>query len=139
MPKIYTYRKVIDDYTTHELVQPDYEQMAEGSARITELCTIDGVTYVSVPDSITLPEQSEQVQATLKEVTLAPELIDKIREASPHVKLMERRIAEDADIRLSRQDEMTLGFPSSLVVSPAALFTAYMDQCRAWDIEAKII
>ena len=71
MPKIYKYQKIVDDYTTHCLVEPDYN-LLETEDRITELCTIDGVTFVSVPDSITLPEQPEQI--TVEEVELTDEL-----------------------------------------------------------------
>ena len=58
--------------------------------RITELCTIDGVTYVSVPDGITLPEQPEQI--TVEEVALTDELKAAIRVASPHVQLIDERV-----------------------------------------------
>ena len=72
MPKIYRYKRVTDQYTTYCLVEPDYNQLAiEG--RITELCTIDGLTYVSVPDGVELPEQPETIAATLVEVDLAEE------------------------------------------------------------------
>lgn len=45
MPSIYTYRKVCDHYATHELRLPD------GAI---ELATVDGLTYVSVPDGVAL-------------------------------------------------------------------------------------
>ena len=53
MPTIYKYQKISDAYTTYILAEPDYELLGLED-RITELCTIDGVTYVSVPDGITL-------------------------------------------------------------------------------------
>ena len=49
MAKIYKYQKITDQFTTHCLVEPDYN-LLETEDRITELCTIDGVTYVSVPE-----------------------------------------------------------------------------------------
>ena len=50
MPIIYKYQKISDAYTTYLLAEPDYELLGLED-RITELCTIDGVTYVSVPDA----------------------------------------------------------------------------------------
>jgi len=111
------------------VVQPDYEQMPEENGRITELCTIGGETYISVPDSIVLPEQPARVQQTLREVALTARLIETIAQASPHVRLMGKRIAENKAIRYSKQDEATLGFLSLFVASSPA-FTAHVDQCR---------
>ena len=136
MPKTYSYQKVIDDYTTHELIQPDYEQMAEGAARITELCTIDGWTHVAVPDGLALPKQPAQVQKTLRGIVLTSELKAEIKQASPHVKLLNRRMAADENIRYSKQDEATLGFMSELAASPVAL-DAYMAKCREWETVGK--
>ena len=89
MLRIYSYQKVTDKYTTHTVAEPDYR---EGDERITELCTLVGITYISVPDSVTLPEQSKQVQKTLKIATLTKELKGKIKETSVHYKLIKERV-----------------------------------------------
>ena len=66
----------------------------EGS---TELCTIDGVTYVSVPDD-DLPEQAAQISASIvNPVTLTTELREAIKAASPHCALIHERM--EAKIR----------------------------------------
>lgn len=128
----YSYEKKTDIWTTYELLQPDYEQMPEDSARITELCTIDGITYVYVPDSITLPKQPEQVQVTLTEVILDPSLITKIKKSSPHVKLMKKRKEQDENVRLTKQDELTLSFLLEFMEAPAECL-AYIVKCREWE------
>ena len=72
MPHIVSYQKQSDAYTVYQLAAPD------GS---TELCTIDGVTYVSVPDEV-LPEQPEQISASVVDpVTLTTVLRDAIKAA----------------------------------------------------------
>lgn len=78
---IYAYTKITDEYTTYLLNAP------EGS---TELCTIDGVTYVHIPDTEALPDQPAEI--TVEQVTLTPELIEQIKAASPHVQLINQRM-----------------------------------------------
>jgi len=58
MPKVYTYRKIIDKFTTNTLFEPHSDD--EDSARITELCAVDGLTYVFVPDGITYANHSNR-------------------------------------------------------------------------------
>ena len=89
MSKIMKYSKKTDQFTTHTLVEPDYE---EGSDRITELCTIDSLVYVSVPDSVTLPDQPEVIGKTLEEVKLDDTLKAQIKKASVHYRLIEERV-----------------------------------------------
>jgi hypothetical protein len=91
LAKIYSYTKITDEYTTYTVVEPDYKK---GDDRVTELCTIDDLTYISVPDGVTLPEQFEQVQKTLKEVVPSKELKDKIRQVSVHYRLINERIKD---------------------------------------------
>jgi hypothetical protein len=93
MPKIYKYQKITDQYTTYLLAEPDYNLLGEEfEDRITELCVIDGITYVSVPDTITLPVQLEIISNTLEEVVLTAELLDQIKNTSCHVALINDRI-----------------------------------------------
>lgn len=58
----------------------------------TELCTLDGVTYVAVPAGVTLPDQPTEI--TMKVVTLTPELKSAIKAASPHVALISERMIQ---------------------------------------------
>ena len=127
MANIYKYQKAQDVYTTHCLVEPDYN-LLETEDRITELCTIDGITFVSVPDSITLPEQPEQI--TVEEVVLTEELKAAIKAASPHVQLINERVVAKIREIYSLNDELKM-----IRLSPSEESTAYDDyveECRAW-------
>ena len=132
MTKIYKYQKIIDDYTTHCLVEPDYN-LLETEDRITELCTIDGVTYVSVPDSIALPQQPEQI--TVEEVELTDELKAAIKSESPHVQLINDRVVAKIREVYSLNDEIKM-----IRLSPSeesAAYNEYVEECRAWGRVAK--
>ena len=132
MTKIYKYQKVQDAYTTHCLVEPDYN-LLETEDRITELCTIDGITYVSVPDSIILPVQPEQI--TVEEVELTDELKESIKSASPHVQLINDRVVSKIREVYSLNDEIKM-----IRLSPSEESTAYneyVEACREWGRVAK--
>ena len=127
MTKIYKYQKIQDAYTTHCLVEPDYN-LLETEDRITELCTIDGITYVSVPDSITLPEQPEQI--TVEEVELTDELKAIFRTASPHIMLINDRVVNRIRERYSVNDE--LKFLRIGLSEESTAYNDYVEECRAW-------
>jgi len=60
MSKLYKYLKAIDQYTTYTLITPENDFEAESVS--VELGTIDGETYVLIPENTTLPEdQPEQI------------------------------------------------------------------------------
>ena len=132
MTKIYKYQKVQDAYTTHCLVEPDYN-LLETEDRITELCTIDGITYVSVPDSIILPAQPEQI--TVEEVALTDELKAAIKSESPHVQLINERVVAKIRERYSLNDEIKLLRIGLSEESTA--YNDYVEECRAWGRAAK--
>ena len=102
---IVSYRKTSDAHTTYELRTPD-AQGAEGEIYCAELGTIDGLTYVSVPAGVTLPEQLPQVAATLQPVTPTPELIAQLKAISPHCALISERMVQKIRARYSIDDEM---------------------------------
>lgn len=102
---IVSYRKTSDAHTTYELHTPD-AQGDEGEIFCAELGTLDGLTYVSVPDGVALPEQLPQVAATLAPVTLTPELRDRLRATSPHCALISERMVQKIRARYSIDDEM---------------------------------
>ena len=121
---IYSYQKHIDSLRTVEISLP-----VDGMDRLgTELATVDGTTYVYLPDTVTLPAQSPEI--TVESVTLTPELLDAIKAASPHVRLIDVRVVEHIRQRYSIDDEM-----KSLRTAPSdessACF-AYIEECRAW-------
>ena len=127
MAKIYKYQKITDQFTTYCLVEPDYN-LLETEDRITELCTIDGITYVSVPDSIILPAQPEQI--TVEEVELTDELKAAIKSESPHVQLINERVVAKIREIYSLNDEIKM-----IRLSPSAESTAYneyVEACREW-------
>ena len=117
----------------------------EGS---TELCTIDGVTYVGVPDD-DLPEQAAQISASIvNPVTLTTELREAIKAASPHCALIHERMEAKIRDKYSLSDEQYF----SRISSGAALgiytfeagelvalqaFGAYIESVRQWGREQR--
>ena len=133
MIKIYKYQKITDQFTTYCLVEPDYN-LLEIEDRITELCTIDGITYVSVPDNINLPEQPEQI--TVEEVELTDELKAAIKAASPHVQLINERVVAKIRERYSVNDELKL---LRIGLSEESTdYNNYIEECRDWGHAAKL-
>ena len=131
MAKIYKYLKVSDKYVTHTLTEPDYN-LLDTSDRITELCDIDGETYVSVPDSITLPVQEH---VTVEDVVLADELKAAIIAASPLFANINGRVVDKIREVYSVNDEIKM-----LRIGPSEETAAYNDHveaCRAWGREEK--
>ena len=129
---IIKYQKHTDKYTTYTLVTPE-------DSGCTELATIDGTTYVHVPDGVTLPEQPEQI--TVEEVTLTPELREQIKAASPHVRLSYKRLQERIRSRYSLEDEQYLTRISVGALSGSyemqedepgliAAYQAWVEECR---------
>ena len=62
----------------------------DDSLHCTELCTLDGTTYLAVPDGVTLPDQPTEI--ALNPVTLTPELRSRIKTASVHCALIAERM-----------------------------------------------
>lgn len=141
MTHIVSYQKQSDAYTVYQLNAP------EGS---TELCTIDGVTYVSVPDD-DLPEQAAQISASIvNPVTLTTELREAIKAASPHCALIHERMEAKIRDKYSLSDEQYF----SRIASGAALglytfetgeaeaiqaFGAYVESVRQWGREQRAL
>jgi hypothetical protein len=127
--KIYGYQKVTNEYTTITLREPDRAQ--SDAPGITELCTIGGITYVAVPDEITLPEQPVEVAATLAEAVLTDELKEAIKAASPHVQLINERVVERIRQRYGINEELKLLRLGAL--SPNyETYCDYVEECREW-------
>jgi len=99
MTKILSYIKVTDQHTTYTLFTE------EGC---TELCTLDGTTYVAVPDGVELPSQPEQIAASIQEVVVTPELNVAIKEASPHARLISKCIIDKIRERYTVDHELYL-------------------------------
>jgi hypothetical protein len=132
MPKIYSYRKTTDEFTT-------YTAQGEG---ITELCTIDGITYISVPDDGRLSaDQPEPVQ--LQTPVLTDVLKEQIKTASPLCQLIYTRMQAQIREKYCSEDEMYLtrisvgalsGAYTMLPHEPALIaeYGAYIESIRQW-------
>ena len=143
---IYAYTKVSTPYTTIQMALP-YEMDSENQC--TELCTLEGVTYVSVPDSVTLPDQPAEL--TITEATITPELRDQIKAASPHCRLITERMEMRILSKYSLSDEQyfaRIGVGAALGAYTFApgeqdellAFGAWVEACRQWgrDERAKL-
>lgn len=126
---IYAYTKHITQVHTVEMVFP-----MSGTDRIgTELATVDGITYVHIPDSETLPEQPSEI--TVSEVTLTGALKAEISAASPHVQLINQRVKEMIAQQYAIEDEIKL-----IRTSPSTAFDEYntfVEACRQWGRDQK--
>ena len=100
---IYSYQKVSTPYTVIQAVLPD-STGANDELHCTELCTLGGITYLSVPDGVTLPDQPPEIELT--PVTLSPELREQIKAASPHAQLISERMIQKIRAQYSVDDEM---------------------------------
>lgn len=107
MATIYQYQKVIDKFTTHALREPDYEQL-ETEDRVVELCTIDGITYVSVPDAVTIPDQPEEISRTLRQVTMTNELKKRILNRSPVIAYINTQVRKKIQEDVEQSEELRL-------------------------------
>jgi hypothetical protein len=109
MPSLYAYRIVIDSVTTHALRLPTTEA---GQMAGQELCHLpDGRTVAVVFDGHTLPaDQPAAIAASIELLPspLPPELRAQIREASPHCRLIAKRLVERIRAKYSQDDEQYL-------------------------------
>jgi len=88
------------------------------------------VTFVSVPDSITLPPQPEQIMIEAVEMPLADPLLGMISINSPHILLINERVIAKIRKQYSINDEIKM-----LRVGPSPeteTYNDYVEECRAW-------
>lgn len=97
---IYSYQKHIDDIRTVEMRLPESGMERLGQ----ELATIDGITYVFVPDTATLPPQPPEI--TVTPIILTDALREQLKAESPHCQLIDARIQEKIREKYSAEDEM---------------------------------
>jgi hypothetical protein len=121
---IYSYRKHIDDIRTVEILLPESGMERQGQ----ELATVDGTTYVFLPDTSTLPPQPPEI--AVQPATLTDALRESIKVASPHVWLINQRVVDMIRQRYSVDDEIKM-----LRIAPSdetTAYNAYVEECRAW-------
>lgn len=91
MPSIVAYRKTTGEYSTFEARLP---------YGATELATLDGVTYVSLPDGVAMPaDQPPEIEITTH--TITARLRRSLEASSPHSRAA-RQVA-DADVAAGRK------------------------------------
>lgn len=143
MASIISYQKAYDATTTYRLATP------EGA---TELCEIEGVTYVSLPDGASLPdEQPAQIAASIQSVTLDTTLRDAIKAASPHCQLIDERMRDkiravydlETELKYARIGvgaAMGMYQPTADEVAGMMAFGAHVEAMRQWgrDERAKL-
>ena len=112
----------------------------DDTAQPFELGTIDGITYVAVPDGYVLPPQPKQIADSIKEVSPDSEIIAKLADAFPVIRLIKRRMAGlEVKTRLSKQDELTFGLITGIVPPVLTEKSTYLTlpefvlECRSWD------
>lgn len=122
-------------------------QGIDDALRCTELCTIDGVTYVAVPDALTLPAQPPEI--TVSPVTLTDTLKEQIKAASPHVALISERMIQKIRSQFTIDDEMffaRIGVGAALGLyvptAPEQLamqeFGAFVEGIRQWGRDERV-
>lgn len=122
---------------------------ADDEIYCTELCTLDGLTYVAVPAAALLPDQPPEL--TIEPVTLTPELRDAIKAESPHCRLITERMEMRIRSKYSLSDEQyfaRIGVGAALGAYTFApgeqdellAFGAYVEAARQWgrDERAKL-
>ncbi len=128
MPQIYSYTKVTNAITSYWLRLPvDENHHSLG----TELATIDGITYVSLPDGVDLPTpQADEIAASIQLISPDDTLKAAIKAASPHFQLINARVIEQIRSRYTVDEEIkALRLAGS---AEAIAWADWVDDCRAW-------
>jgi hypothetical protein len=122
MPKIYKYQKVTNKYTTYAAVDNDEN-------KIVELCTVDKVTYISIPDDTALVKQPKEI--TLIPVIVTKELKKQIEEKSPHIQLIKKRTREMIAKKYSIEDELKIirNKINGMELDKYAEYNGYVENC----------
>ncbi len=121
---IYSYQKHISTMHTLEAHLPENE---EGQVGV-ELATIEGITYIGLPDGVELPAQPDGI--TVVEVEPTEDLLGQLKRLSPHYQLINSQVAERIRERYSAEDEIKL-----LRIAPSPETVAwndYVEECLAW-------
>ena len=145
--QIYRYAKVSTPYTTIQMRLPD-AMGADDSVYCTELCTLDGYTYVSVPAEAQLPEQPAEI--TIEPVVLTPELREQIKAASVHCALIAERMEAKIRAAYTLSDEQyfaRIGVGAALGLyafdpgeqDEMIAFGTYVESVRQWGREQRAL
>lgn len=103
-----------------------------------ELCTIEDVTYVSMPDDEELSDdQPVEIADSIETIVLTDALRELIKSNSTHVQLINERVKDKIAERYSVSDEL-----KEIRNSSSESFSAYADyveECRQWGREQKAV
>ena len=148
MPTIYSYQKYTDPLISRTLRLPESDTH---SPLGTELATIDGLTYVSIPEQAVLPtNQPEEISASIAEVTMTDTLKEAIKLVSPHNQLIAQRIIETIRSNYTIDDEMyfarigvgaSMGLyvPSAQELQEMTVFGEFVEATRQWGREQRAL
>lgn len=144
MAKIIAYTKARDQYATYLLATPP-------DVVCPELCTLDGVTYVSLPDGAVLPPQTAQIAASVEVVTPDAALRGQILADSTHCQLIDEQMRQTIRAAYPLEDElkfarigvgaaMGMYSPTSDEVKAMTVFGEFVESVRQWgrDERAKL-
>jgi len=130
MFSFYAYQKLTVKDKTLEFRFPVDD---EGNFIGQELATIDGVTYVSLPSDLDLPDQHDELSMYVVDMT--DDLRKKICKASPYVRMVNEAVAAMIHDLYSIDDEIKL-----IRTAPSDDFdeyNAFAENCRQWGRDKK--
>lgn len=99
-----------------------------------QLATVDGVSYVHVPDGAEMPDQPSEINWQQAEPDEA--LMQQIRAASPNNRLINAMVVAKIRAKYTIDEEIKL-----LRTQPSSEFDAwndYVEDCRAWGKAEKV-
>ncbi len=101
----YSYTKITEEGPFGTTVAANLPEL-DGQFIGNELGTIDGLTYISLPDDAVLPEQPADIG--LAQVTMTDELREQLKAINPWCKLVDQQIRAKIRERYDAEDEMYL-------------------------------
>ena len=137
----YKYTKIVEAGpfgTTKAIVLPEIDGQRVGN----ELGTLNGVTYVSLPDGAVLPDE-QFPELTIEQIEMTDELRTQLKSVNPHCRLVDQQIRAKIRERYDAEDEMYLtrisvgnlmGSYTYLPGEQQAVFEygAYVESVREW-------
>lgn len=141
--QIYSYTKIITAGPNGTTI---YARLPEHGI---EMCELDGVTYVTIPDDAgQMPEQHEDI--TLNPVTIDAGLRERIKKASRAVLLIDQAVIDLIRSRYSLDDEAyfaRIGVGAALgayqfedgEMEAMLAFGSHVEACRQWGREQRAV
>jgi len=127
MSYIISYQKVADEHTVHEISIPDLD----GEMQHLELCTVNGITYVSINDATVVSD--DQIEGiVVNRDALSDDIKLKIKEIAPAARLIKKRKEAMIQDKYSVSDQLALtsiaaGISLGKIPEPSARQLAALD------------